>query len=348
EIRLQLIEKLVEISPSYLEKAFLMSAGSEATENCLKLARRHAHVTHGKAKNVIVSFEGAFHGRTLGSQMMGGIPGLKNWIINPDPDIIQVPHPNGYYTSDTSFDTFEKSLRDQGVNPEHVAGIILESVQGATVFTVPRDYARSLSKWARDHDALMIYDEVQMGFGRTGKFFGYQHYDVEADIVALGKAISGSLPISATLARSEIMDVFKPGEMTSTHTGNPVACAAALANIEIMVEENLIDRCAKMGTIFKKQVDEIVEGHAICGFGNALGLIAGIQIVNPGTKVPRKDLAYRINQRLYEKGIMVFCPVGPATVKLAPPFTIPEDALMEAMRVLDESIGEISEEEGLG
>ncbi|MHA1683693.1 MAG: class-III pyridoxal-phosphate-dependent aminotransferase [Promethearchaeota archaeon] len=347
EVRMNLLEKLVEITPPYLQKGFLMSAGSEATENALKLMRRYAHVTSSPDKNVVVSFNRAFHGRTLGAQMMGGLPPLKNWIMNPDPDIIQVPHPNEFYDGDTSFDTFEKSLEEQGVKPENVAGVILEGIQGSTVFGVPKAYAQALRKWTTDHGALMVYDEVQMGFGRTGKMFSYMHYDVEADIVALGKAISGNMPISATLARKEIMDVFKPGEMTSTHTGNPIACAAALANLDVMMKENLIDRCAKLGVPFKKEIDSIVDKHGLVGYGNAVGLIAGLQIVNPGTNEPRKDLAYRINQKLYEKGIMVFCPVGPATIKLAPPFTIPEDALLEALAVVDEAVGEVESEEGL-
>lgn len=344
EVRLRLLEKLVEITPPYLQKGFLMSAGTEAMENALKLARKHAHVVSGPKKNVIVSFDLAFHGRTLGAQLMGGLPSLKDWILHPDPDIIQVPHPNGFYNEDTSFDLFEKTLEEKGVDGKNVAGVVLEAVQGSTVFSVPDTYAQALSKWCEDHQALMVYDEVQVGFGRTGKLFGYQHYGVKADIVALGKAISGSLPISATLAREEVMDVFAPGEMTSTHTGNPLACAAAIANLDVMMKENLIERCAELGKVLKKEIERIVGKYDVCGFGNSIGLIAGIQIVTPGTKQPRKDLAYRINQKMYEKGVMVICPVGPATIKLAPPFTISEDALLEAMGVLDEAITETVEE----
>ncbi|MFX0098560.1 MAG: aspartate aminotransferase family protein [Candidatus Hodarchaeota archaeon] len=347
ELRMELIEKLVELSPPNLQKAFLMSAGSEATENALKLMRRYGQSIGGSEKNVVISFNYAFHGRTLGAQMMGGLPGLKNWIMNPDPEIIQVPHPNGYYDEDTSFDLFEKTIEDKGINPKNVAGVILESVQGATIFTVPKEYAQNLKKWCEDNNALMAYDEVQMGFGRTGKLFGYQHYDVEADVVPLGKAISGSLPLSATLASEKVMDVFSPGEMTSTHTGNAVSCAAGIAYLDVMVREGLINKAAEMGKVLSKEIARLVDKHAICGWGNAVGMIAGIHIVNPGTKEPRKDIAYKINQKLYEKGLMVFCPVGPATVKFAPPLTMPEDALMEAMSVVDESIQEVITEEGL-
>ncbi len=193
----------------------------------------------------------------------------------------------------------------------------------------------------------MIYDEVQAGFGRTGKLFGYQHYDVEADIVCLGKAITGCIPISATLARNEIMDVFPPGEMTSTHTGNPVGCAAGIANLDLLVKEKLVERSAKVGEVFKKEIDKIVDKHPIAGWGAAHGLFGGIHAVTPGTKTPRKDLAYKVNQKLYEKGIMIFAPVGPATIKLAPPLIIPEDALLEATAVIDEAIGEVEKEEKL-
>lgn len=344
EIRMQLLEKLVEITPSYLEKAFLMSAGTEATENALKLARKHAHVTAGPKKNVVVSFQYAFHGRTLGAQMLGGLPPLKDWIVNHDPDIVQVPHPDGFFNEDTSFALFEKTLEQKGIDGKNVAGILLEAYQGSTSFGVPLRYAQDLAKWAKDHGALLMFDEIQCGLGRTGKMFGYEHYGVKADVVCLGKAISGCMPISATMATAGVMDVFPPGEMTSTFTGNPLACAASIANLDVLMREKLIERSAALGEVFAREVARIVEKHGVCGFGSSKGLFAGIQIVTPGTKTPRKDLAYRINQKLYEKGVMIFAPVGPATVKMAPPFVIPEEALLEAMAVLDEAVSEVEAE----
>ena len=347
EIRTIFLEKLVAFAPPYLQKAFLMSSGSEACENLLKLTRKYAHVKYGKEKNIIITFENSFHGRTLGAQMMGGLPPLKDWITNSDPDIYQVPFPDGYYNENVSFELFEATVSKLGIDPEKVAGVIVEGFQGANVHFMPIEYGQKLATWCKKHNALMVYDEVQSGFGRMGMDFGFMQYDIEADIISLGKGISGSTPISATLARKEIMDVFIPGSMTSTHTGNPISLAAAIANLELFEKEKLVELAAKTGEVLQEEVQRIVKKYAVCGVGTGKGMIAGIQIVKPGTKEPQKQWAYEIIQKIIEKGVMMFAPVGKATVKFAPPFIIPVDALKEAMGVVDEAIGEFLQENNL-
>ena len=348
EIRMKFLEKLIEFTPSYLNNAFLMSSGSEACENTIKLMRGYGHTIGGNKKNIIISFNNAFHGRTLGAQMIGGLPGLKNWINNPDPEIFQVPFPDGFWNTDISFDLFEKSVKDLGINLENVCGVIVEGFQGANVEFLPIEYAQKLRQWCTDHNALMVYDEVQSGFCRTGKKFAFELYGVEPDIISLGKGISGSLPISATVARKEIMDVFPPGSMTSTHTGNPLACAAAIKTLEIYESEKLWERAEKLGKeIFEPAVQKLIDKYDIIAIGYAKGLIGSLQICDPGTKNPNKQLAYDIDQRLIEKGIMVFAPVGRATLKMAPPLIITEEALKEAFDVYDEAIGEIVKEKNL-
>ncbi|MHA1732116.1 MAG: aspartate aminotransferase family protein [Promethearchaeota archaeon] len=351
EVRLNFLEKLVEFASDvapYLNKAFLMSAGSEACENVLKLARRYQHVKVGPEKNVVITFDGAFHGRTLGSQMMGGLPDLKDWILHPDPDIHQVPFPDGYYNEDTSFELFEKSLEALGVRPKDVAMVYVEPVQGANVHSMPKEYAKKLRAWCDEHGALLCFDEVQMGFGRLGEKFGFLTYGVEADIISLGKGISGSLPLSATLARGEIIDVFPPGHMTSTHTGNSLACAAGIATLALYEEEDLIARAKSLGEkVLQPRLRGVADKYATVGIATGIGMIAGIQVVEPGTKTPNKQRCYDINQRLGEKGVMMFAPVGKACCKFAPPFTIPKEALVEALDVVDEAVGEIVEEQGL-
>ncbi len=310
EIRMKLLDKLAEITPDNFTKGFFMSAGSEATENALKLMRGWALRTVSKDKNVIISFQNAFHGRTLGAQLMGGLPPLKNWIINHDPDIIQVPFPDGYLNEDLSFSTFEQSLKEQNINPERVAGVIVEGFQGANVDFLPYEYAQELKKWCTENNALLTFDEVQSGFGRTGKLFAFEHYDFQPDIMCLGKALSGVLPISATLTRPEIMDVFVPGEMTSTFTGNPLSCAASLANLELYEKENLVEKGAKIGEVMNVRAREIAEKYEIVGRATGKGPICGLGMTDPGSKAGNKDIAYAVNQKLYEKGVMVFAPVG--------------------------------------
>jgi 4-aminobutyrate aminotransferase-like enzyme len=228
--RAALVQCLLEIAPPQLNKVFLLTTGAETTECALKLARTRGHRLGGPDKNVVVSFEGEFHGRTLGAQQIGGIPAQKAWIVNQDPDIHQVPFPDGFRTRATSFDLFLRTLQTRGIAPHRVAGVILESYQGGNACFAPTEYVQALSRWCREHQALLMCDEVQAGFGRTGKLFGFEHYGIVPDLICCGKGISGGLPLSAVIGRADIMDLYGPAEMTSTHTGNPVCAAAALAN----------------------------------------------------------------------------------------------------------------------
>ena len=316
-----------------------MTTGAEATENALKLARTYGHQQGGKEKNIIISFEDAFHGRTLGAQMMGGMPGLKNWITHPDPDIIQVPFPDGYHHENLTFDDFEAELTKRGVDPDRMAGVILETYQGATACFAPKDYIQRLRQWCTQHDALLIFDEVQAGFGRTGKFFAFEHYEVDADLICCGKGISGSLPLSAVLGNSWIMDIYPPGAMTSTHTGNPICCAAALANIDLILNEHLIESAENVGRVLQAGLCQIQQQHSdIIGIVQGRGLVYGLLIVKPGTKEPDKPLATRIVQHAFEQGLLFFSPVGGATVKIAPPLIITAEAVQEGLETLASAI----------
>ena len=211
EERAALVEQLVKLAPKGLDKVFLLTTGSEATECAIKLARSHGIRKGGTKKIGIVGAERGFHGRTLGAQQAGGIPGQKGWIVNEDPAIVQVPFPDGYWTEDTSFDLFLATLAKKGLRPENVAGVMFETYQGVGPDFAPVDYIHQLAKWCKAHDALLMFDEVQAGFGRTGKFWAFEHYGVTPDVICCGKGISSSLPLSAVIGRAEIMDQFRAG-----------------------------------------------------------------------------------------------------------------------------------------
>src|SRR6516162_8450327 len=172
EPRIELVKKLAALAPPPLEKVFLLSTGSEATECAMKLARTYAIRKGRPNKTHIVTFENAFHGRTLGAQLAGGSPGLKDWIPGKHPEYVQVPFPDGFRTTDTSFDLFERSLAQQGVTPETVCGVMTETYQGCNAQMFPLEYARQLRRWCDRHEVLLIFDEIQAAFGRTGKLFG--------------------------------------------------------------------------------------------------------------------------------------------------------------------------------
>ena len=247
EIRAQLTEQLAAVSPEGLKKVFLLSTGAEACECAIKLARTHGRQIAGDKKITIITFQNAFHGRTLGAQMAGGIPKLKGWIVNLDRNMVQAPFPDGFRGPDTSFEGFLKALESQGVRPETVAGVMTETYQGGNASFAPPEYIQKLRAWCDEHKALLICDEVQAGFGRTGKFWGFEHYGVVPDLICCGKGISSGLPISAVIGRQSIMDLYPPGSMTSTHTGNPVCAAAALASVRVILEEGLVERAPAHG-----------------------------------------------------------------------------------------------------
>jgi 4-aminobutyrate aminotransferase-like enzyme len=347
EERAQLVQLLAKLAPEGLDKVFLLTTGSEATECAIKLARASGIRKAGNRKIGIVGAERGFHGRTLGSQQAGGIPGQKGWIVNEDPAIVQVPFPDGYWTENTSFDLFLSTLEKKGLKPDDVAGVIFESYQGVGPDFAPQDYIHKLAAWCREHDALLIFDEVQAGFGRTGKFWAFEHYGITPDLICCGKGITSSLPLSAVIGRREIMDQFPPGSMTSTHTGNPVCCAAAVANLNKIVSENLAINAARMGRLLDHGLRLLKERYPdLIGHYTCRGLVAGLQMTKPGVKEPDHDLAHAIVERCFHKGLLFFCPVGAwgQTVKIAPPLTITEDALREGIEVLGASIDEVMAE----
>jgi 4-aminobutyrate aminotransferase/diaminobutyrate-pyruvate transaminase/4-aminobutyrate aminotransferase/(S)-3-amino-2-methylpropionate transaminase len=342
EIRYRLVEKLAAILPEPLKKVFLLTTGSEAVECAIKLCRSHGIRAGGRAKNVIVSFDKAFHGRTLGAQQAGGIPALKDWIVNFDPGFVQVPFPDGFHTEDTSFDYFLKCLAEQGIEPSNIAGVMLETYQGGSASFAPPEYMRALRGWTAGHKILLVCDEVQAGFGRTGTLFGFEHYGIVPDLALFGKGISSSLPLSVVAGRADVMDLHPPGSMTSTHTGNPICCAAALASIEVILKDNLAGRARSLGALLHQRLNEIRSRFPQIGSIQGKGLVAGVMCVKPGTKEPDGDLAWDVVRRSLEKGVLMFSPVGVGggTVKIAPPLVITEEAIEESTAVLAEAFAE--------
>jgi 4-aminobutyrate aminotransferase / (S)-3-amino-2-methylpropionate transaminase / 5-aminovalerate transaminase len=342
EPRAKLVARVLELLPPPLDKVFLLTTGSEAVECAIKLCRTHGLKAGGRGKHVIVSFDNAFHGRTLGSQQAGGIPALKTWITNLDKGFVQVPFPDGFRTLDTSFDFFQRTLSENGIEASNVAGVILETYQGGSAAFAPREYMQALRQWTHGHKMLLVCDEVQAGFGRTGKFWGFEHYGIVPDLITMGKGISSSLPLSAIAGPAHVMDLQPPGSMTSTHTGNPVACAAALASINCIVQDDLTGNARVLGDLLHTRLHAIQERHPEIGWVDGKGLVAALACVVPGSKEPNPGLAWDIVLRSVEKGVLMFSPVGfgGGAVKISPPLVINEEALIESIEVLEEAIVE--------
>ena len=340
EERAALVELLADVAPEGLKKVFLLTTGSEATECAIKLSRSMGIQRGGQGKIGIVGFARGFHGRTLGSQQAGGMAGQKSWIVNEDPAILNAPFPDGYWQTDTSFDTFLKTIAERGLKPENIAGVMMETYQGVGPDFAPLEYVRRLAAWCQENNVVLVFDEVQAGFGRTGKFWAFEHYGVTPDLICCGKGISSSLPISAVIGRAEIMDQFGPGSMTSTHTGNPVCCAAALASVTKILKEDLAGNAARLEKPLLDGLKQIQAKHpGVIGHVTARGLVGGLPTVKRGRKEPDHDLAHSIIERCFHQGLLLFAPVGAwgQTVKISPPLTIPEEALREGLTVLAEA-----------
>ena len=338
----RLLRELAPVPAKY--QVFLLSTGSEATENCIKLSKTYALHQHGAHKKYFVSFRNGFHGRTMGSQLAGGNEKLKTWMVDRDRTFIQVPFPDGFKNTDTSFDLFLRSLAEQKVKPQEIAGVMVESYQGVGPDFLPVEYAKKLQKFCRQHDIVLTMDEVQAGFGRTGKMFCFQHYGIQPDLIACGKGITSSLPLSAVIGRTDIMGLYAPGSMTSTHSASPLATAAGIANLKVLKSKKLVQRAAKLGAWFNPELERIQRKYPErlgCFWGK--GLVAGIQVVKPGTREPDSVVATAINVACFHKGLLMFAPVGIGgeCLKIAPPLTIAEDALRESLAVFEQSIDEV-------
>ena len=344
EQRAELTRALQALAPDRTYQVFLLTTGSEAIENAIKLAKTYALDKYGEKKRYIVGFQNAFHGRTLGAQLAGGIPALKRWIVDEGRTFVQVPFPDGYKNEDISFELFLKTLKKLKVKPGEIAGLITESYQGVGPDFLPVEYAQGLQSFCREHDIVMMFDEVQSGFGRTGKMFCYEHYGIKPDMIICGKGISSSLPLSAVIGRKEIMGLYAPGSMTSTHSASPLPVIAAVENLKIIQRERLVEHAAEMESVLMPGLAEIQGKYSDrLGCLHGKGLVAGIQAIKAGTKQPDAVTAQAINLKCLHKGLLMFAPVGVGgeCIKIAPPLMIPEDALRESIDVLAEACDEV-------
>ncbi len=343
--RIEFAKELVSLFPDELNKSFILTTGSEAIEVAIKLARTQGIKKYGKKKIGIISFENGFHGRTMGAQMVGGIPALKEWIVNLDKDMFQVPFPDGFRYKQTGFDVFLERMNELGINPkEEIIAVLMEPYQGGGASFAPKEYVQSLKRWCDENEVLFIVDEVQSGFGRTGKMFAFEHYDVIPDIVCCGKGISSALPLSAVVGKSEIMDLYGPGEMTSTHGGNPICCASALANIKLMKKEGIVEKAEINGHILYEGLRRIKEKYpSIVSALHGKGLVYGLHITKINSEESDGATAKKIVFNCFENGLLMFSPVGfgGATIKICPPLIITKEAIQEGLEVLNKAFSEI-------
>ena len=317
KIRKTLAERLLEISPSHFEKVVLLNTGSEATDTAYKLIKYWAKANDRK---YIVSFRGSYHGRVLSTDLMCGREGNSNWSNVTDDDILFLDFP---YDKETQFDP--SVLGD----PSKIAAFVLETYQGWSAQCYPDKYMRDLYDFAKQNGCLVCFDEIQAGFYRMGEIYGYLTYGdyIKPDIVCLAKALGAPLPISAVLRTRELIDGAK--KLGGTNAGNPLCCAAALANIEFLTNKAFQNELKRKIKVFENRLKNL-EKYDIINYINVRGMIGAIIFNN-------KEIANSVVVNSVRKGVM---PVNTwsTSIKIGPPLTISIDAINEAFDVIEECI----------
>ena len=344
-LRANYLEKLVKFAGPNFEKAFLLSAGTEATEAAFKLMKMNGQKI-GKIKNVVIGLSGNWHGRTLGAQMLSDNSSQKAWTSHEQKDIVHIPFPYPWVLENKNpVSVLRESLEvleRNGISLlNDVSGFMLETFQGWGAIFYPVEYIKELRNICDQNKILLCFDEMQSGFGRTGKNFGYEHYGVRADLICCGKGMGGGFPISGVIGKASVMDLPEIGNMSSTHSGNPVMCAAALAVLEELETKNLVAESSRKGKILHSKLGEIKDNFPkiISGIYGE-GLIASIVFHTLEDKSITFQTVSRIAEKCMQKGLLVVH-TGRESIKIGPPLTIPDDALIEGIGVINESIQEI-------
>jgi len=342
ESYVRLAERLNAIAPVHgPAKTMLASTGAEAVENAVKVARAFT----GRAG--IVSFSGGFHGRThMGMALTGKVVPYKKGFGPFPSDIYNIPFPNAYHgvSSEQSLAAL-KSLFKHQADPSSIAGIMIEPVQGEGGFNIaPFDFLRDLRAICDEHGILLIGDEIQTGFARTGKMFALEHAGVKADVVTLAKGLAGGLPLSAITGRADVMEAANPGGLGGTYAGNPVACAAAHAVLDIIEDEKLCERASTIGSIIMDRSAELQKNSNLNCIGDVrgLGAMCAVELVTDLTShEPAPALTTQLVKTASEKGlILLSCGTYGNVIRFLVPLTASDALVREGMDIFAASLTE--------
>lgn len=341
ESYVSLAERLNAIVPiAGPAKTMLASTGAEAVENAVKVARAFT----GRAG--VISFAGGFHGRThMGMALTGkAVPYKKGFGPFPA-DIYNVAFPNAYHGTTTA-DSLKalKGLFKHQADPSTIAAIMIEPVQGEGGFNiVPKDFMLALRAICDEHGILLIADEIQTGFARTGRMFALEHYGVTADVVTLAKGLAGGLPLSAISGRADVMDAASPGGLGGTYAGNPVACAAAHTVLDVIADENLCARANAIGETILGRCRDMAASNLNCiGDVRGLGAMCAVELVkDQASHEPAPELTAQLLKCANERGlILLSCGTYGNVIRFLPPLTAPDAIVAEVMDIFEASLVE--------
>jgi acetylornithine/LysW-gamma-L-lysine aminotransferase len=311
EKRTEFLQKLTNVTPKGLDKAFLSNSGAESVECAIKLARKST------SKPEIIAVMGAYHGKTMGALSATWDKKYRDPFQPLVPEIKHIPPDN--------LDKAREAITDR------TAAFLIEPIRGEGGIRVPPDgYLQGLRALCNEKNILLIFDEVQTGFGRTGKLFACQHWGVIPDIMCLAKSLAGGLPLGVTVAREEIMSKFKVGDHSTTFSGSPLVCAAASASVDVLIEENLADRAAKLGAHFKARLNDLQNKHKTVKEVRGMGLMLGIEV--------KFDVLNTVI-KVAEKGVLIL-DAGRNVLRFLPPLVIEKDQIDTTITVLDSVLEE--------
>ncbi|WP_050461046.1 4-aminobutyrate--2-oxoglutarate transaminase [Herbaspirillum autotrophicum] len=329
----ELAERINTLAPgAFPKKTALFSTGAEAVENAIKIAR----AATGRA--AVIAFSGGFHGRTMmGMALTGKVVPYKVGFGPFPGDVYHVPFPSALHDISTE-DSLSaiQALFKSDVEAKRVAAIIIEPVQGEGGFqAAPPELMHGLRRICDEHGILLIADEVQTGFARTGKLFAMEHYDVAADLITMAKSLAGGMPLSAVCGRTEIMDAPAPGGLGGTYAGNPLAVASALAVLDVIKEEQLVERGARLGDQLKATLNELRGSVPAIGEIRGPGAMVAVEFVKPGSTEPDADFTKRVQTLALQQGLLLLsCGTYGNVIRFLFPLTIQDAVMDEALAIL--------------
>ena len=329
----ELAEALCRLTPGdFPKKAVLLNSGAEAVENAVKVAR------YATKRQAIIVFENGYHGRTLLTMTMTTKVKPFKFGFGPfAPEVYRVPF-GDTVGPEKLYDSFVTQI-----NPEAVAAVVAEPVQGEGGFIAPPPgYFQKLAKICGDNGILLVMDEIQSGMGRTGKMFASEHWGIEPDLMVVGKSLAAGMPLAAVVGKSEIMDTVHVGGLGGTYGGNPVACAAALAVLEVFASESMLEKSIALGKKLKSRFEQWQKKYSLVGHIRGLGAMLGFELVKGPQKVPAPDEAKQLVTYCNENGlVLLVCGIYGNIIRCLAPFVITDDQLEKGFSIMEAGLDTI-------
>jgi 4-aminobutyrate aminotransferase/(S)-3-amino-2-methylpropionate transaminase len=325
------------VAPGQGYKSVFLTTGAEAVENAIKIARGYTD------RPGVIAFRGGFHGRTLLGMTLTGMSAPYKQNFGPfAPDVYHAPYPNAYHgiTSDDALKALQTIFSTQ-IQPDRVAAVILEPVQGDGGFlAAPPEFMQALRKLTLQHGIVLICDEIQTGFGRTGTMFGFQHSDIQPDLVTVAKSLAGGLPLSGVVGRAEIIDAPTPGGLGGTYGGNPLACAAAHAVLDIFEKENLLERSRQIGEKLRTGLELLKMTHSGMGEIRQIGAMVAVEFVTDGdSKAPDSAVVQRVLDAAREEGLLLIkCGIERNVVRFLSPLNVSDQDVADALAMFGRAL----------